>query len=69
MSTSSGLTKTILQGTVHGGRKRGRQRMRWDDNIKELTVLKTNEVLRKTDNRENGEIRLSQHHKVLLLLL
>jgi len=28
----TGLTKTILQGTVQGGR-RGRQRKRWEDNI------------------------------------
>ena len=36
---SSGLTKTILQGTAEGGRKRGRQRKRWEDNIKEWTGL------------------------------
>ena len=31
---SSGLAKTILQGTVKGKRKRGRQKKRWEDNIK-----------------------------------
>ena len=31
------LTKTILQGTAQGGRRRGRQRKRWEDNIKEWT--------------------------------
>ena len=35
VSKSSGLAKTILQGTVKGKRKRGRQKMRWVDNIKE----------------------------------
>ena len=30
-----GLAKTILQGTVKGGRKQGRQRKRWEDNIRE----------------------------------
>ena len=30
---SSGLTHTILQGTVKGGRREGRQRKRWEDNI------------------------------------
>ena len=35
VSRSSGLAKTILQGTVKGKRKRGRQRKRWEDNIKE----------------------------------
>ena len=36
---SSGLTKTILQGTVKGGRSQGRQRKRWEDNIREWTGL------------------------------
>ena len=34
-SRSLGLAKTILQGTVKGGRRQGRQRKRWGDNIKE----------------------------------
>ena len=34
---SSGLAKTILQGTVKGKRKGGGQKKRWEDNIKELT--------------------------------
>ena len=34
VSRSSGLAKTILQGRVKGGRRQGRQRMRWEDNIK-----------------------------------
>ena len=31
------LAKTILQGTVQGKRKRGRQRRRWEDNSTEWT--------------------------------
>ena len=38
VTRSSGLATTILQGTVKGGR-RGRQRKRWDDNIREWTGL------------------------------
>ena len=34
VSRSSGLAKTILQGTVRGGRRRGRQKKRWEDDIK-----------------------------------
>ena len=30
VSRSSGLAKTILQGTVKGGRRQGRQRKRWE---------------------------------------
>ena len=35
VSRSSGLAKTILQSTVKGGRRQGRQRKRWEDNIRE----------------------------------
>ena len=31
---SSGLAKTVLQGTVKGGRRQGRQKKRWEDNIR-----------------------------------
>ena len=37
VSCSAGLAKTILQGTMKGGRRQGRQRKRWKDNIKEWT--------------------------------
>ena len=30
---STGLSKTILQGTVEGTRRRGGQRRRWEDDI------------------------------------
>ena len=36
---SPGLAKTILQGTVKGGRKQGIQKKRREDNIKEWTRL------------------------------
>ena len=36
---SSGLAKTILQGTVKAGRRQGRQRKSWEDNIREWTSL------------------------------
>ena len=32
VSRSSGPAKTILQGTVYGRRRQGRQRKRWEDN-------------------------------------
>ena len=38
VSRSSGLAKTILQGTVKGGRRQGRKRERWED-IREWTGL------------------------------
>ena len=39
VSRSSGLAKTILQGTVKRKRKRSRQKKRWEDNIKEWTGM------------------------------
>jgi len=49
---SSGLTKTILQGTVPGSRKRGRQKKRWEDNIKEWTGLNLAEAIRAAEDRD-----------------
>ena len=36
---SSDSAKVILQGTVLGKRRKGRQKKRWEDNIKELTGM------------------------------
>ena len=36
---SHGLAKTCLQGTVSGGRSRGRPRKKWADNVKDWTGL------------------------------
>ena len=52
VSRSSGLAKTILQGTVKGGRQQGRQRKRWEDNIREWTGLKFAKSQRAVENRE-----------------
>ena len=52
VSRSSGLAKTILQGTVRGGRRRGRQKKRWEDNIKEWTGMEFAESQRAVENRE-----------------
>ena len=52
VSRSSGLAKTILQGTVRGGRRRGRQKKRWEDNIKECTGMEFADSQRAVENRE-----------------
>ncbi|GFS28082.1 eukaryotic translation initiation factor 3 subunit F [Elysia marginata] len=49
---SSGLAKTIMQGTVNGGQRKGRQKKRWEDNIKEWTGLKLRNTLRIAKDRE-----------------
>ena len=52
VSSSSGLAKTILQGTVKGGRRQGRQRKRWEDNIREWTGLEFGMSQRAVENRK-----------------
>ena len=52
VSRSSGLAKTILQGTAKGGRRRSRQRKRWEDNIREWTGLEFAKSKRAVENRE-----------------
>ena len=52
VSRSSGLAKTILQGTVKGGRRQGRQRKRWEDNIREWTGLEFTKSQRAVENRK-----------------
>ena len=51
VSCSSGLAKTILQGTVKGGRGQGRQRKRLEDNIREWTGLEFAKSQRAVENR------------------
>ena len=51
VSRSSDPAKTILQGTVKGGRRQGRQRKRWEDNIREWTGLEFAKSWRAVKNR------------------
>ena len=52
VSRSLGLAKTILQGTVKGGRRKGGQRKRWEDNIREWTGLEFGKSKRAVENWE-----------------
>ena len=52
VSRSSGLAKTTLRGTVKGGRRQGRQRKRWEDNIRKWTGLEFAKPQRAVENRE-----------------
>ena len=49
---SSGLARTILQDTVKWGRRPGRERKRWEDNIREWTGPEFAKSLRAVENRE-----------------
>ena len=48
---SSGMAKMILQGTVNGCRRAGRQRRRWEDNIMEWTGMTYEECTRAAESR------------------
>ena len=70
VSRSSGLTKTVLQGTVKGGRKQGRQKKRWED-IMKWTGLEFTTSQRTVDNREkwrelvvNSSVKLEQSSRL-----
>ena len=49
-------------GTVKGGRKQGRQRKRWEDNIREWTGLELGKSQRAVENREKWEKNWVQSH-------
>ena len=51
VSRSSGLAETILQGTMKGGRRQGRQRKRWEDNIREWTCPEFGKSQRAVEKR------------------
>ncbi|GFR98675.1 hypothetical protein ElyMa_006355800, partial [Elysia marginata] len=43
---------TIMLGTVNGGIRRGRQKKRWEDNIRKWTRLEPRNTLRIAEDRE-----------------
>ena len=52
ISRSSGMAKTILQGTVKGARRRGIQKKRCEDNIKEWKGMGFGDSMRAAEDRE-----------------
>ena len=52
VSRSSGLAKTIFQGTVKGGGRQGGQRKRWENNIREWTGLEFGKSQKVVENGE-----------------
>ena len=52
ISRSSGMAKTILQGTVKEARREGTQKKRWEGNIKEWTGMGFRDSLRAAEDRE-----------------
>ena len=65
VSRSSVLAKTILQGTVKEGRRQGRQRKRWEDNIREWTGLEFVNSQRAVEDREKWRKLVAKSSVVL----
>ena len=64
VTRSNGLSKTILQGTVQGKRRRGRQRKKWADNIFEWTGISFSATQALAHNRHKWrQIVKSSKHK------
>ena len=58
---SSGLAKTILQGTVKRGRRQGGQRKRWEDNIRNGQAWISASPRGQWRTGKNGENWLQNH--------
>ena len=55
------MAKTVLQGTVKGSRRRGRQKKRWQDNIKKWTGMKFEDSMRAAEDRERWKGIVATH--------
>ena len=52
VTRATGLANTIMQGTVPGGRRRGRPKKCWHDNIKEWAELPLAKTLRLAEDKD-----------------
>ena len=71
---SAGLAKTILQRTVQGGRRSGKQKKRWENNISEWTGFKFCDALGECKNKIEGKglfgpWRPNGHHDYIVKLV
>ena len=62
MGRAKSLEKSLMLGKIEGGRKRGRQRMRWLDNITDSIVTSLSKLQKIMKARE--EARLAAVHGV-----
>ena len=60
VTRASGLSKTVLQGTVRGGRRRGRKRKRWEYNIRDWASLELSDAVRRAEEREEWRMLVAR---------
>ena len=61
ISRSSGMAKTIMQGAVKEARRKGRQKKRWEDNIKEWTGMGFGDSRGQRKTGKDGKVLLQRH--------
>ena len=59
ISMSSGFAETILQGTVQGKERKGRQKKKWKDNIKDWTGMDFAISIRAAENSKGIVVKSS----------
>ena len=60
VTRASGLAETVLHGTVREGRRRGKQRKRWEDNIRDWTGLEVSDAVRRAEKREEWRLMVAR---------
>ena len=65
VSRSSGLVKTILQGTAKGERRQGIRRKRWEDNTRKWRGLEFAKSQMTVENREKWRELVAKSTAVL----